>query len=83
MRADDAFREPLDGEVLEANFAIRLAGRMHDDEIPRMAGLAKVLFNALVERLGHPHQREAVDSDRRAVRDRRHSLLDGGEPHNT
>jgi len=70
VRADDAFRQALDGEVFEANLAIALARGMDDDEIPWMASLAKVLFDALVERLGDTHEREAVDGQRRAVRDR-------------
>ncbi len=83
MRADDALRQTLDREVLEANLAIGLSSGVHDDEISRMAGIAEMIFNAFVEGLGHAHEREAVDGDSRSVGDRRHGLLDRGESHNT
>jgi len=76
VRTDDAFREALDGEVFEANFAIRLPGRMDDHEISRVTGRTKRLFDAFVERLGDAHQRESVHGDGRSVGDRRDSLLD-------
>ena len=79
VRADDALRQTLDGEMLEADLAIALAGGMHDDEISWMASLAKVLFDALVERLGHAHQRETIDRDRRAVGDGGDGLLNGSK----
>ena len=37
MRSDDSFGQPFDGEVLETDFSIGLAGRMHDHEISRVA----------------------------------------------
>jgi len=83
MRADDTFRQPLHGEVLEADFSIRLSCGVHDHEISRMAGLAKVVFDALVEGLGNPHEGEAIDGKGRAVGDRRDGLLDRGASHNT
>jgi hypothetical protein len=76
VRTDNAFRQALDGEVLEANFAIRLPGRMDDDEISWVTGRTKCLFNAVIERLGDAHQRESVHGDGRSVLDRRDSLLD-------
>ena len=69
MRADDALGEAFDGEMLEANLAIRLAGRMHDHEIPGMPGGAKPGFDGFVDRLRDAHQGEPVNRDRGTVRD--------------
>ena len=81
MRTDDALRQTLDGKVLEANFSIRLVSGMHDDQVSWMAGRTKDFLYALVERLGDAHQREAVDRDRGAVRDRGDGFGDGGDSH--
>ena len=81
MRADDALGQAFDGEVLEANVAVRLAGGMDDDEIPGMAGLFERIFDALVERLGDAHQGEAIDGDRGAIGNRSDGLCEGGDSH--
>ena len=67
--------------MLEADLSIRLAGRMDDDEISRMAGRTERLFDALVQRFGDTHQREAVNRDRGAVRDDGDRFADRGESH--
>ena len=78
MRTDDALGEALDGEMLEANLAIRLTGRVHDDKISRMAGFTERFFDALVQGFGDAHQGKAVDGHRRAVGNGVDRLRDGG-----
>ena len=77
MRTDDALGEALDGEMLEANLAIRLTGRVDDDKISWVAGLMERLFNALVQSFGDAHQGKSIDGDRRAVWNGGDSLQDG------
>jgi hypothetical protein len=54
---------------------------VNDHEISRMAGLAKALFDALVERLSDAHQGEAVDGYSRAIGNGPNGLLDGRDSH--